>query len=376
MRFLIVSHFFAAHGGGIERVAAHMGRNLVKQGHEVEWAASSADSPSDEQGVAPVLLPCINPTEAVIGLPMPIPGPRALARLWKAVGRAEAVIIHDALYCTSIFAMAMAKMRRKPVILVQHVAEIAFANSLMRGLMAVANQLVTRPMLRIADQVIFISDTVRSFFASSPMRRPALLQFNGVDIALFNPNHGERDHSASPQAACRSGDSPLIAFVGRFVEKKGLGIIRALAHLRPDTHFALAGSGPIDPRQWNLPNVHLLGSLQPPEVAALFRSADCLLLPSVGEGYPLVIQEAMATGLPVICGDESALADPGASRWLHGVRIDLQDVDGSARRVADALDRLNIDERERQAMACYAGEHYSWKAFASGLGELGQILAR
>ncbi|GLV23529.1 hypothetical protein TomMM35A_33670 [Sphingobium sp. TomMM35A] len=369
MRILIVSHFFLAHGGGIERVAAHMARHLSVQGHHVEWAASMSDDLPLTPDFTSVPLGCVNPTEALTGLPMPIPGPQALARIWKAIGQAEIVVIHDALYCTSIAAMAIARMRRKPVILIQHVAQIAFASALMRGVMALANRMVTRPMLRMADQTIFISETVRSFFASLPMRQPALLQFNGVNTCLFRPGLGDYDHFAMVDEKV-----PLIAFVGRFVEKKGLEIIRALARLRPSVHFVLVGAGPIDPRQWNLPNVHVCDPLPPADIAALFRQADYLLLPSVGEGYPLVIQEAMATGLPVICGEESARADPGASQWLRGIEIDLRDVDGSALRAAEALDQPPLDAQDRAAMACHARDHYSWEAFATRISEVAKLL--
>ena len=371
MRILVVSHFYLAHGGGIERVADAMCRHLAAQGHHIGWAASAADDPPESGTVETIPLPCLNPIEALTGLPMPIPGLRALRRLWRAIGRTDVVAVHDALYFTSLAAMAIAKMRRKPVILVQHVAEVAFASPAMRGVMAMANRIVTRPMLRAADQVVFISDTVRAHFASCRMRRPPLLQLNGVNSELFHPDDNARAKPDLPQSA-----SPLIAFVGRFVEKKGLAIIAEVARLRPDASFALAGAGPIDPSQWQLKNVHLLGALPPDRIAALLRSADCLLLPSVGEGYPLVIQEAMAVGVPVICGEESARADPDASRWLAGVRIDLQDVEGSARRVAEALDGLKTDAEDREAMSRYARERYSWEAFATSIANVAEALVR
>lgn len=371
MRFLTVTHFFESHGGGIERVAAHMCGHLAAQGHTVAWAASAGDAPPANQDVAIVALPCINPTEALTGLPMPIPGPRGMARLWSATRRAEVVVIHDALYCTSILAMVFAKMQRKPVILVQHVAEIAFASAVMRRVMALANRIVARPMLRGADQVVFISDTVRQYFAAYRVKRPPLLQFNGVDTGIFHAGEAQRS------AFCLPATGLLVAFVGRFVEKKGLPVLQAVARRCPQVHFALAGAGPIDPRSWNLPNVHLLGPLPPERIAALFRNADCLLLPSVGEGYPLVIQEALAVGLDVICGEESARADPAASHWLQGVEVDLQDIDGSAARICAILNGIQAQPMAtRQAMIDYSQRSYSWAGFAARLVSVGQALSR
>src|SRR5439155_16340303 len=102
-------------------------------------------------------------------------------------------------------------------------------------------------------------------------------------------------------------------------------------------------------------------------LADLYRGVDLLLLPSVGEGFPLVIQEAMACGLPVVCGEPSNRADPGAAKWLRGVAIDLTDPEGSARRCADAIDSLAFTSAERTAMARYALAQYDWGAMARGM---------
>ncbi len=128
-------------------------------------------------------------------------------------------------------------------------------------------------------------------------------------------------------------------FVGRFVEKKGLGVLKVLATNNPKIQFALVGKGPIRPQEWELPNIIVLDQQPQSSVADLYRAGDVLLLPSVGEGYPLVIQEAMACGLPVICGEHSAQADPAASQWLTGVDIQLDDRVGSAKKCAQAIEK-------------------------------------
>jgi glycosyltransferase involved in cell wall biosynthesis len=126
-----------------------------------------------------------------------------------------------------------------------------------------------------------------------------------------------------------------------------------------------------------LPNVHLLGPLPPERIALLFRSADCLLLPSVGEGYPLVIQEALAVGLSVICGAESARADPAASHWLQGVEVDLQDIEGSAARISGILNQIDAQPAaSRRAMIDYSQRRYSWAGFAARLASVGQALSQ
>eukprot|EP01035_Chromulina_nebulosa_P066758 gene66758-91436_t len=178
-------------------------------------------------------MPCFNAIERLTGLPMPIPGVTALRRLARAVRGSDAVVVHDALYLSSIAAMLLAKRHRKPVVLIQHIAGIPFVNPLLKRVMALANLIVTRPMLRAADQVVFISDTVRDAFAGVATKRPALLLFNGVDATIFQP--ARADVRAETRAELGMTDArPLLLFVGRFVEKKGLAIIRRAAAARPD----------------------------------------------------------------------------------------------------------------------------------------------
>lgn len=362
MRILTVSNFYDTHGGGLERVAGQLAREFAAAGHHALWAACDADGLPDSPA-EPVPLRCANPVERLTGLPLPLPGPVSVMRLWRAVRGADLVVIHDALYAGSVLAMLMAKAARRPAVLIQHIGSIDFASRVLAAVMRLANRIVTRPMMKAANRLVFISATVRDELAPDTRRLPSLLLFNGIDARIFSP-----DPSADRAALRRAHGLPvsalLVVFVGRFVEKKGLVILHALARLRPDLHIALVGRGPIDPATWGLANVHPLGQLDQPALAQLYRAADALVLPSVGEGFPLVVQEAMACGLPVVTGDVTARADPDATRFLSGVPVTLSDPQGSASRCALVLDRLFANPPDRAAMAAYARTAYDWKAMA------------
>jgi starch synthase len=365
LRLLTVTHFFESHGGGIERVAGQLCRQFAALGATAVWAASDADDPP-LCAIDPVPLPCVNPTENLTGLPMPIPGVQGIRTLSQQVRRSDVVVIHDALYVTSILALLMAKAQGKRTILIQHIAGIPFSSPVLRLLVGAANFLVTRPMLWAADERVFISDTVRRELLGHRSQSGVLL-FNGVDHAIFHPAEGRSPEPEALAGITVPTGSRRVLFVGRYVEKKGLKILRALAKSRPDLAFYLAGSGPIRPGEWGLANVHDLGPRSQQALADLYRWAELLLLPSVGEGYPLVIQEAMACGLPVVCGAPSDCADPDAARWLRGVGIDLADPEGSARRCSEAIDHFALTDAERGDMAQYALRRYDWGAMAKRL---------
>jgi glycosyltransferase involved in cell wall biosynthesis len=221
-------------------------------------------------------------------------------------------------------------------------------------------------MLWAADVRVFISDTVRQDLLGTPPRLPYELLFNGVDASIFHPDEGHFTN----QPALVLGDLPSarrILFVGRFVEKKGLTVLHALAKARPDLLFLLAGSGPIRPGRWQLANVQDLGAQSPSALANLYRTSDLLLLPSVGEGYPLVIQEAMACGLPVVCGEPANRADPEVAGWIRGVPIDLADPEGSAQHCSKAIDRFTPTAQERAKMAQSVLRRHNWGAMAQRL---------
>ena len=361
MRILIVSAFYESHGGGIEVVAGAMARALARRGNECRWAAAAFDSLPHEPLLTAIPLAASDPVERWTGLPMPLPTSAARRLIEREVTAADAVIVHDALYASSLLAARYARRHGKPWVLVQHIGAIPYRSPFLRLTMASANRLVTRPLLARAPQAVFISDVVRNFFAGTRWAKQPALLFNGVDHELFRlPTARERTRLRKrfqmPDARRQ------LLFVGRFVEKKGLAALRHLATAKPAWDLSLVGSGPIDPNAWGLRNVQVLGRRNQAELADLYRAADALVLPSVGEGFPLVIQEAMASGLPVFCGLDSAAADPTAAKLLHGIAVDPADAKLTAAMFADAI--TSASPGLDPSLAAHAKSAYNWDSNA------------
>ena len=373
MRLLTVSAFFESHGGGIEIVAGATARALGSLGHECRWAAAGFDTLPDDHFVRPVPLEASDPLERWTGLPMPLLSGAARRLLDREVAEADGIIIHDALYLSSLLAARSAKRHRKPWILVQHIGAIPYNSPLLRMAVTGANRLVTRPLLSSAPQAVFISDAVRRFFAGSRLKCPPALVLNGVDHQMYSPASSKERRELRKRFYMSDSRRELL-FVGRFVEKKGLSAIGALASAKPEWNFSIVGSGPIDPSQWKLPNVRLFGRRTRSELADFYRAADALVLPSVGEGFPLVIQEAMASGLPVFSGLESAAADPGAKSLIHAVEVDPRDPAGTAKRFAKAIEEAAPGTSNDSSD--YALRAYSWDANAKWFADRFEDLSR
>lgn len=152
------------------------------------------------------------------------------------------------------------------------------------------------------------------------------------------------------------GAGKRIIFVGRLAAVKGVPVLlEAFARARathPEAELVLVGDGAERPRITARAadlglgsSVRFAGYLTQDQVADELAQADIFALPSFAEGVPVVLMEAMATGLPVIAtriAGIGELVEEGASGFL----VPPGDVDT----LADRLCALLADAGQRSAM--------------------------
>lgn len=202
--------------------------------------------------------------------------------------------------------------------------------------------------VRSADAVVCISDFCRSQLMSlvdADAWSKLHVVHCGIDPAVFEP-------TARPPAA-----QLTILSVGRLVPEKGPDLmVDAVAQLRErnvDVRLTLVGDGP---RRRALEHriralgltdvVHLAGAVASDEMVDWYRRSDVFCLPSFAEGVPVVLMEAMSSGLPVvttrIAGIPELVEDGESGIVVAPGRADL---------IADALERLAKDPQLRQDLA-------------------------
>lgn len=126
-------------------------------------------------------------------------------------------------------------------------------------------------------------------------------------------------------------DRKCVLFCGKLIDKKRpLDVVRAAHALQlkgTPLHLLFAGDGPLHEvlatalQQPGAPSGTITGFLNLSEIAGAFAVADCLVLPSnSGETWGLVVNEAMACGLPVVvsnqCGSAEDLALPLGANFV------------------------------------------------------------
>jgi glycosyltransferase involved in cell wall biosynthesis len=366
MRILVVTHYYSTHGGGIEIVAGALAAEL-RSAHELTWVASDCDPTPPGFGgmVRFVPMRSTNFIERLTGLPFPIWGPLSLFRLWRETRDADVVHLHDFSYLGNWAAFVFARIRGRPVCITQHVGFIPYRSAALRAILRGTHLTLGRFMLGRAGQTVFVSRIVREYFERIVrFRRLPLVIANGVDTSMFVP----RSMADLPPLRAAIGvdlSRPVLLFVGRFVEKKGLHVLEALSRRFPEVSWILAGWGPIDPRTWKAPNVQVFEGLRGATLVPLYQAADLLVLPSVGEGLPLVAQEAMSCGTPVLVGNDTAQAigapaDIVFSRPVGGART-IEEWEEAIRTLIADRDALSAI---RPAVAGFARQSWSWTACA------------
>lgn len=137
---------------------------------------------------------------------------------------------------------------------------------------------------------------------------------NGVDLERFHPPTADERALARSAWGLRS-DDVSIAFIGRLHADKGLSVLReSLAVLMKSTAnpvvVLLAGpneGADLDLQGGDRLEIRRLGHVE--DIPGLLHATDVLVLPTQREGFPNVVLEAAASGLPVVTTDATGAVD-------------------------------------------------------------------
>jgi D-inositol-3-phosphate glycosyltransferase len=342
VRILFVSHYALPHLGGVEAAIHAVATGLQRRGHEVVHLASDAVRPGEptvnEASYRVLRVPALNGLESRTGAPWPVFGPALLRVLRREVATADVVHAHGFLYMSSVSALLVARAMGdgSPLrVLTEHVGHVPYDSRVLNGSEALAIRTLGRLAARAAEGLVYFNDPVGDLLAA--MAPAALLRriTNGVDTERYRPpGPGERTRLRQELGW---DDRPRVLFAGRLVAKKGVRLaLEAAAKGGGAFELVLAGPGELDgpaPR-----GVVSLGALAPGRLAEVYRAADAFVLPSRGEGFPLTVQEAMASALPVVLAD-----DPAYAPHLEGAGSGAVLVPADGDRLAAALRELLAD---------------------------------
>ena len=218
---------------------------------------------------------------------------------------------------------------------------------------------LTRRIWARAGALVANSPRLHQLALSVVPERTVELVPNGVDLEMFRP--------AAPRP---EGASVRLLFVGRLVRQKGLVyLLQSLAQLDPairgQVELELVGSGPDEESLRTLAGelgiaaqVHFAGWVAREAIVAHYQQADVFVLPSLDEGMPNVVLEAIACARPIVATDL-----PGNRELVRGGENGFLVPRADSAALTAALDGLITDAALRRRMGAASralAECYSW----------------
>jgi glycosyltransferase involved in cell wall biosynthesis len=318
-------------------------------------------------------------TVAIAGRPRPARDAAAVLRLRRLLARDTPDVLHaHGLRAGALAALALAVpgTPRTALVVTVHNAPPA------RGPAAAVYAGLEVIVARQADAVLTVSGDLDARMRRKGARlagralvpAPAPAEVSPAEVAVLRRElggceTGERERGGGEAQGREPGGRQIVLAVGRLAAQKGFGtLIRAAAwwqHRGAVPLLLIAGEGPLDAelrRQAGLARVAVRFLGQRRDVPVLLAAADVVVVPSIWEGQPLIVQEALRAGRPLVAtrvggiaeltGDDGALlVQPGDTAALGAaVTRLLDDPEAAARLAAAALARAALLPTETAAV--------------------------
>lgn len=310
---ILIAYQYLSFKGGIEHVIGVQAKLLQEEGHIINVLASEylTNEPKQIADRIPVnRIKCINIFYTKFGIPFAIPYPtiKNFKTLWSLVDSADLVNVHGHPYIFTFVVTIFAKLKRKPILLMQHNTKIKAPNKVVGIIYKLADYSIGRFNISQANAVVAGSNETNNYVMSlvPGHSEKVVTIYNGIDSKLFKPFKDKQ----KLRSQLKLPSSKFICFtIRRITFKNGIDILLQAAEQSKnrDVLFLLGGSGPdfeavkdhVSDKKLN--NVKLLGFISDEDLPKYYAASDAFILPSrQGEGFPMVVLEAFASGLPVI----------------------------------------------------------------------------
>jgi len=274
--------------------------------------------------------------------------PIAFARLVRIVRAFRPTIVHTHLQSANLYGRLAARLAGSPIVV--STEHNVYADKPRRYIAS------ERLLARKTDAIVAVSAEVRQFLSRQLRIDPSSIRVVHNGVALDAPSDARVSDLRARLSVGSAG--VRLATVASLTRKKGHDVLlRAVARLREggvDFALALAGDG-VERRRIEASiarlhlgdRVHLLGAVA--NVADVLAAVDLFVLPSLVEGLPLALLEAMATGKAVI-----ATAVGGVPEVVQSGVNGLLVPPGDDAALADAIATLARSAAERDRLGAAA----------------------
>lgn len=351
---IVVSYTYPFIGSGIGNVALQQAECLAKRKHRVTIVSSNVPETKKEFTRNTVRFLKMNAWNFLYRLHVPVPLFLFNSQVVALIKRSDIIHVHDLLYPSSFLAVLYAWFYKKPVVLTQHIPFISYPTAVLNAVQKLAFFTIGTFILSTSRKIIYFNSEVGTWLRK--YQKALVFLPNGVNTSFFHPVSPKTIPSLRKKYGLPLS-RPIVTFVGRLVPKKGYDLIYAASDASYCTLFV--GSGEVPEEMKKNPNVIFLGQRSPEELREIYQLSDLFLLPSRDEGFPLSVQEAMATGLPIIVSDLQCYDDLHLDRTL--VRRIRPSVAEIRKTISDLLSHPQRMRQMKQYSLRTAQQGHTWE---------------
>ena len=385
MKILMPNHF-PLQGSGSGIYALNVARELLRAGHEVmaivpehqpvndypfETRTIIFRDPDGNAGGESRLdfnFPCFttHPRSTTTFAELSDPQMEAYIQAWRqAIGNAVADFRPDVIHAHHVWVTPyIAAETHVPYVVTCHGTDLlGFAECPRYRPLALAAAKNAHKVIAISRQVK--TDVVETY--SLPDDR-AVLIWNGFGVDHFKLIPDATKAAVLAEHNLPPADGPLISFVGKFTEFKGIDVLLRAAKIYEQrlggALTVLAGDGQLWDEmhalrdELHLSGVHFLGHQSQDKVARIYNAADVSVVPSRSEAFGLVAVEALGCGTPVVATDEGGL--PDFINDQVGALVPVDDAEALAAAIISEIEQ-NTKQTKGPHANRYAYQNFTWE---------------
>jgi glycosyltransferase involved in cell wall biosynthesis len=359
----------------------HLIPTLDRSGAEKQLVLLATGLPRDRFAVEVAALTRLGPLKSELeaaGVPVTVLGkrfkvdPLLLLRLTRFLRAKRFDVVQTWIFAANTYGRVASRLAGIPVVVVTEMAV-----DLWKGR---AERWVDRQLGPWCDQLVGNSHAVVQFYhdLGIPEHRLVMIYSGACDEEPPGVDH----------RAVRTGfgfepEAPLVLFAGRLAQQKRvddlLKALDLLQHIQPDIRTLIAGDGPLRDQLEEMAHAYHLDSRirflgHREDVPTLLAAADVIVLPSLYEGLPNVVLEAMRFRKPVV-----ATAAPGTTEAVidgqTGLLVPVGDTMRLARAIRDVVRDPALARRLGETGRAYVESHFGADAMVAQFGELYERIA-
>jgi phosphatidylinositol alpha 1,6-mannosyltransferase len=321
MRVVVVSESFLPTVNGVTNSVKKVLDHLAAGGHEAIVIVPAAGAPSHYAGFRVHEVPAIAYRQFPVGLPNPL--------VQKLIADFRPDVIHAASpFLLGAQAISAGGRLGIPSVAIFQTDVAGYARRNHLGAATKAAWRIVRWIHEGADLTLVPSSASMADLEAAGIRRLARWG-RGVDLTTYHPRNRQDAATRRLRQRLAPRGEVIVGYVGRLAPEKQVERMAALRGLE-GIRLVLVGDGPSMPslkKQLSGMPVTMLGSLGGADLATAYSSFDVFLHTGTEETFGQTVQEAHATGIPVIApraGGPIDLVDHGINGYLYTPGDDAQ----------------------------------------------------